>query len=364
MQRPVGGGVIGTNQSAITYTDIADAKNKVYFGYKPIVTYTAGTYSALDLTNLYDEITLQGDTRGCAGLTFMHCASATTIVPHWSTATGAGVGKVTLSSSGNNITISCATTNPDFGAAGNIWGRGDKLWIVNSSKALAEYTIDSVSANTITLTGAAPTINAYGCSVTFVPNRIISANLTIINAFRAKFRGFHFLGNMFLQGFCGFQGCSFKNSGTNCVNIFNNANVLFSGHENTIIGSTHGLYATGGDINGPITTVAQLEAGSRGLYFIGTKSANIDYSRAISQTTNGLSVDGCHVSAQYITVTKTGSRGIVSNNQGFVNSDNSYVSYCTTTGWYASNYAGGRAYDYVAHNNGTNFDSNLGYYIR
>ncbi len=346
------------------YSSLDPVRNKVYFGYKPIVTYTKGTYPALDLTNLYDEVTLQGDTRGCAGLTFMHCASATTIVPHWSSNANVGVGKVTLSSVGNNITISCATTNPDFGAAGNVWGSGDKLWIVDSSKALAEYTIDSVSANTITLTGAAPTINAYGCSVTFVPNRIISANLTITNAFRVKFRGFHLTGTMSIQGFCGFQGCSFKNNGTNCVNVLNNGDVIFTGHENTIIGSTHGLYVASGNINGPITTVAQLEAGSRGIYIVCGKNINIDYSRAISQTTNGLSVDGCHVSAQYITVTKAGSRGIVSNNQGFVNSDFSYVSYCTTTGWYASNYAGGRAYDYVAHNNGTNFDSNLGYYIR
>lgn len=78
-----------------------------------------------------------------------------------------GVGIVTLSNSGNDLTVSCATTSPDFGSLGIAAGR--KLSVIDDSGTKTTETVDSVSGGTITLAGTAPTVGSSGSAVFVLP---------------------------------------------------------------------------------------------------------------------------------------------------------------------------------------------------
>lgn len=350
-------------QEEITYTDIADVKNKVIFGpYIPKVSFAAGTYTTLDLDNIFTDVELIGDERPHAGLTYMHCASATTIVPHWSTILNAGVGVVTLSSTGDDITIACGTTNPDF----SDWVAGDKLIICNTSKNVAVYEIKSVSTNTITLTTAAPTINGYGASVTFVPNRIIDIDLYLDPQYgRVKFAGFKFESNyaaqtgLIIDGKCGFKHCVITSTSADTVGAFYNADVLFEGHENTIIGGAGAAYvANGGKHVGPMTLIY---GGYFSGLFMGNGVFDIDYSRIISGNAIGLHAEiGAQINAQYSTATKC-TKGFSADYGSTIYARSSYASYCSSYGYSATNSSAIQCFSRAVHNNTSNQNGTVVY---
>jgi len=82
-----------------------------------------------------------------------------------------GSGLCALANAGNNITVTGATTNPDFDADG--WGAGDRILVKDNANAITEQTIDSVLNNVITLTGAAPAVGNNGSAIGMVPDRAI-----------------------------------------------------------------------------------------------------------------------------------------------------------------------------------------------
>lgn len=116
----------------------------------------------------YQGITLQGDTRDLAGQAWVSGNGGNT-VPILRAA--AGVGNVTLSNSGNNLTITCTTTNPDLDADG--WGSGDRAYVRDNSGTWTLMTISSVLNNQITFTTTSPTVGNLGTAVVLLPNRRI-----------------------------------------------------------------------------------------------------------------------------------------------------------------------------------------------
>ncbi len=78
---------------------------------------------------------------------------------------------VTLSNAGSVITVTCATTNPDFDA--DSWGNGDGLLVYDNTGTLTEYTISSTLNNAITLTVAAPNVGNDGTFIILLPDRRI-----------------------------------------------------------------------------------------------------------------------------------------------------------------------------------------------
>lgn len=109
------------------------------------------------------SLTIVGDTRALAGVCYVHGAAPSS---GYGTAL-AGSGAATLSNSGNDIVVACATTNPDFSTL----AAGDLVSVVSDAGARTVETVYSVSSNTITLTGTAPTVGGSGSSVCILPNR-------------------------------------------------------------------------------------------------------------------------------------------------------------------------------------------------
>lgn len=339
-----------------SYTSLDDVRNKIFFGaYTPQIYYTSDITS-LDLTDIYTDIELIGDTRPQAGYTWVYCASGTEgFIPHLSTAAGVGVGAVTLASSGRDITVTCSTTNPDF----SFLTAGDKIASCNTSKAIAIYTVASASANIITLTENAPTINAYGCSITLIPNKNITVDLALTNRdARVNFRGFNFNSNytsqlgLYIDGKYGFQNCCFQTTTSNdTVSCYYNADIIFTGYENTIFGNASALVSNGGKLVGAITLVGGTSFGG---LFLGGGIFNLDFSRAVSSAGRNFQAEaGAIVNLQYSASFKA-PYGFYGNIGGAMYARGSYCAYCTTYGYQGSNSCAIQAYGRKVHNNTSN----------
>jgi hypothetical protein len=159
-----GSGDFQTIQAAIDWF-----KGKMVVG-ACVIDVEPGTYDeAVTFENIFisgGSLTLQGDTRVLAGLSYVDGADM-----NQAGLTNGGEGACTLSNAGNAITVTGAVTNPDFGADG--WGSGDTVQTYSNAGAIAEYAIDSVLNNVITLTVAAPAIGNDGTAIRLLPNRRI-----------------------------------------------------------------------------------------------------------------------------------------------------------------------------------------------
>jgi hypothetical protein len=163
---------VGTGKDHTTIQDAVDwFKSKVISGSCKIDV-DAGTYVEHVLIEDIvvsgpNSLEIEGDTRVLAGMTFM---DGGLLNPRGLSNGGSGAG--TLANAGAVITVTGATTNPDFDA--DSWGNGDKLLVFDNASAVTEYTIDSVLNNTITLTVAAPAIGNDGTAIMLIPNTKIA----------------------------------------------------------------------------------------------------------------------------------------------------------------------------------------------
>ena len=146
-------------------------RNKIVLS-TPQIQVDAGDYSAQGGIDIHDIITgaanfldIIGDTREIASLAFVQGDTYTGGV----SSAKAGVGSVNLSNSGNDITITRATTNPTLTDIVN----GDKILIVDDSGVVTTPTVSSATETVITLATTAPTVGGYGSSVLILPNRKI-----------------------------------------------------------------------------------------------------------------------------------------------------------------------------------------------
>lgn len=187
------------------------------------ITVASGTYNeTLDTSQLMGNILIEGDTRGFVGTFYVNGE------PIISDASGAGTGNVTLSSSGNDITVTGSGTNPNFATAGIV--NGDILHVVDNSQTSQTYTVSSVSSNVITLTGSAPAINNAGTVLAFYPNRILGNAQTFSNnMFGIKFKGFRINGAITNTSLVRFENCFFRGV------LTNEGLVSFSGKQNVIL---------------------------------------------------------------------------------------------------------------------------------
>lgn len=349
--------IYATSQAEIDFTSLDSLRNKLFLGpYRPRVIYSAGTFTSLDLSNIISDFEIVGETRSHAGLCYPFYSLASTVIPHWSTKSNVGVGRIALSNSGNYITVDCDVTDPDFTG----WGAGDKLIICDTSKNLTVAEIVSVSGNAIELTTTAPTVNGYGAAIVFVPNRILDLDLAITNLdYKIKFTGFKFESDyssqigLYVNGKCKFENCLITSTSSDTFSSYYNADIEFVGHENTIIGGTGAaLVANGGNYSGAIT-------GLKGAYFVGLFMGNgkrdIDYSRFIAGGGMGLHAECSYLNAQYACAIKNATRGFSADAVGGIYCRGSIGAY-NQYGWYTANGSGMQAYDYYASGNTTNFN--------
>lgn len=85
---------------------------------------------------------------------------------------------------------------PDFTQLGLVAGV-DQIALTESNRAISIRTITNVAATSITVDGAAPSMDLNGSAITFLPNvHINSPNLgqshLVVNGAKAKFKGIHF----------------------------------------------------------------------------------------------------------------------------------------------------------------------------
>ena len=126
------------------------------------------TITAKDLFTASDQrLLLWGDDRTLVGITYVDGTPG-----NRGGITNGGSGIVALSNSGNDLLIGCGTSNPNLVTAGIV--NGDKILVGDNSRAIAEFTVASVSGHTLTLTGTAPTVGNTGSWVCLLPNRRIT----------------------------------------------------------------------------------------------------------------------------------------------------------------------------------------------
>lgn len=209
---------------------IDEFANKLILAGESKISFSEGTW-ALGNTSRDDIITsnntyllFEGDTRTDVGFMFVHGAT-----PQLNS-TNVGVGQVTLNSSGNNITVTRSSSNPNFSSAGIV--NGDSVSVYTAGSGESIFTVDSVSGNIITLTSSAPSsMNSLGSSLTLLPNRILGNGTG----------SFYFNGNnarLFFKGWrlddpigMGFFGLDNQNNTIylqNCT-MYNNGGITTSG---------------------------------------------------------------------------------------------------------------------------------------
>jgi hypothetical protein len=180
------------------YTTITDAlayfQRKIVTG-ACVIDIEPGTYTeTLTFDDLFigapGSLEVQGDTRLLPGLAYIDGCLANP-----KALTNGGTGTVALSNSGNDLTVTCSTTNPDFDADG--LASGDVVYTVDNSGTVAAFTVSSVANNVITFTATAPTIGNDGTAIMIRPNVVITrstagATVTVDLARGIKFKGIFF----------------------------------------------------------------------------------------------------------------------------------------------------------------------------
>ena len=234
---------------------VADLENKVVNS--PVLTLAAGDYNEIILDGtenlLTNTLELVGDVRDIAGACYMDGFTIFT------DSNNGGGGTCAISNSGNDLVVTGTTSNPDFDSAGVI--AGDKVLCHDNAGAFAEFTVASVSTNTITLTGTAPTVGNSGTSVTILQNRKIwhataklikIDNLEIGNTRKNKpisitLRGFHLQAQA--NGIINVNGnisialekCTLDKYGDNQLACYlKNAKINANGNNNSVQGLTGG----------------------------------------------------------------------------------------------------------------------------
>ena len=108
-------------------------------------------------------IELVGDSRSAAGVSFVDGFTSPSV---------SGSGTISLSNSGNILTIAGSTTNPDFGVMGFV--TGDTAIVYDNSNAINRMIVSTVTAQTLTFTTTCPTIGTTGSAVALLPNKSFS----------------------------------------------------------------------------------------------------------------------------------------------------------------------------------------------
>ena len=180
----------------------------------------AGTHSAVAISDiitagdLYFEI--EGDIRSLSGLSFVQGKD-----PNTADFANSGNGVITLSNSGNTLTVARSITNPNFATD---YSSADTLVILDDSGAVTEAAISSIAANVFTLAATAPIVGGVASAVCLLPNRSISGAMTIVpGSARIRLKGFKFITpghivgsstNQLKDGLVKFENCVFKGSST------------------------------------------------------------------------------------------------------------------------------------------------------
>lgn len=180
------GGVLLVNGATITvgvgkdYATIQEAidylKNKILYGNTTIAV-DAGNYDeAVSFESILlspgATLTLQGDSRALAGMSFVDGAAMN---PEAIANGGSGVCTLvssTTTEANDTITVTGAGGNPDYDADG--WGAGDKILTYDNLGNILDYTILSATNNVILLNAPGPQLGNDATAICLLPNRAIN----------------------------------------------------------------------------------------------------------------------------------------------------------------------------------------------
>ena len=179
-----------TIQAAIDYFEA-----EKFVGDNVIIDVDAGAYvEDVLVNNLHVDATshlvLRGDQRDLAGMAWIDGGDC-----NRGGITNGGSGVMSLSNSGTVLTVTGATTNPNFSADG--WGNGDTCYLSGNSGGVSGYTISSTSGNTITMTTTIVGMGNDGTGLQLRPDRRIAAatNQALqVSGAKLTLEGFHLMG--------------------------------------------------------------------------------------------------------------------------------------------------------------------------
>ncbi len=173
---------VGSGKDFTTLSDALDFVKKIpLFRVKLVVDPGEYVGDILLDNDFQGDIEFEGDTRTLAGVSLIDG-----ITPR-SDAVEAGSGVISLSSVGGTLTVTGATTNPDFSG----WELGDKVLIGSNTGITAFYNIVSATGNVIVVDNSIQPVGDRGSFVTLVPNRRITGQLTVSGGnVSPRFHGF------------------------------------------------------------------------------------------------------------------------------------------------------------------------------
>jgi len=131
-----------------------------------------------------DKISIIGDnTRSLAGYHWKNGLNNYYWPPSY-----AGSGTISITNSGNEIIVTCGTTNPDFVSGGIV--AGDKVITLNTAGATAEYELANAIDNRLILTTTAPSMT--GDTGFFIAPNVQLGNLSISGPREINLEGVYF----------------------------------------------------------------------------------------------------------------------------------------------------------------------------
>jgi hypothetical protein len=326
---------IGTG---LDYTSIASAVSDL--GYKfvsyPKLSLEAGTYNEKILDGseklLCTTLELVGDTRSIVGSSYVDGYSIQT-----SADSGGGEGTCAIGLAGDTITVTGATTNPNFETAGLV--AGDKVQTLNNDDSISTYEIESISSNALTMTTTPSAIGNDGTTLTILPDRVITNASEIIklqyidytvNPLQTiKLKGFTFKGDTVMisitQGISTLllENCAFDGQNKNISSIIlYNTNVYAKSYSVSCLNANnYSMVCTGGDAR----IVGMNLIGSSGFHCQGSTDAHLNYARIVGGSINIYQTP--YVSASYSVVL---AGGIQSHNGSHVYARYATIKNCTT----------------------------------
>jgi len=201
---------VGPTREITTPAEAFALADKTYFKGGLKVLLDPGVYSVASLAKI-DKVTVLGDTaRSLAGYHWKNGLDNS----YWPPA-NAGAGTITITNAGNEIIVTCVTTNPDFVAGGIV--AGDKVVAKDNAGIVTEYEIADAIDNRLILTTTAP--NMTGDTGFFIAPNVQITGLSFNGCETVTVEGIYIKDNSFsiqnsntvnLDRICVFNGPSTK----------------------------------------------------------------------------------------------------------------------------------------------------------
>ena len=169
---------VGIDKDFETLSDAISYLENKYFVNGLVIKIDPGLYSGTHTINLFQGKSLTVECSEPGELDGFGYPQGSNLNGFFKTA-NSGEGVIGLANAGNDITVTCATTNPDFSAAGIV--PGNKIAVLDASGTIHVLELTGVAGNVLTFGVAAPNVAGVDSAIGICPKVELDDDIKFFN---------------------------------------------------------------------------------------------------------------------------------------------------------------------------------------